>query len=251
MSEKTFNTRVKLKYDTLANWTSNNPVLLSGEVAFVEVPSSNPAATTAPTILIKVGDGNTHFNDLGWTSALAADVYDWAKSATIGEVVLSGSETISDRFASISNSLSELSNAEYDAAGSAATAESNAKAYADTVASSAETNAKAYADSTAANAAAAAVANVVANADASYDTLKEIADWIQSDTTGAAKMASDIGNLQSSLSNTNTEVSNVNARVVELESSVSNIQAQSTDIDALTQQDGYVIFNCGSSSSVI
>lgn len=37
-----------------------------------------------------------------------------------------------------------------------------------------------------------AVAAIVAGADASFDTLKEIADWIASDTTGAAKMASDI-----------------------------------------------------------
>lgn len=40
------------------------------------------------------------------------------------------------------------------------------------------------------------VAKIVANADTKYDTLKEIADWILSDTTGAAKMASDILQLQ-------------------------------------------------------
>ena len=48
-----------------------------------------------------------------------------------------------------------------------------------------------------ANAAAAAkVAEIVAGADASYDTLKEIADWILNDTTGAANMANDIAALQ-------------------------------------------------------
>ena len=36
------------------------------------------------------------------------------------------------------------------------------------------------------------VAKIVAGADANFDTLKEIADWIKSDTTGAAKMANDI-----------------------------------------------------------
>ena len=40
------------------------------------------------------------------------------------------------------------------------------------------------------------VAQVVAGASTSYDTLKEIADWILSDTTGAAKMASDISDLE-------------------------------------------------------
>lgn len=36
------------------------------------------------------------------------------------------------------------------------------------------------------------IAQIVAGADAKYDTLKEIADWIISDTTGAAKMNADI-----------------------------------------------------------
>ena len=40
------------------------------------------------------------------------------------------------------------------------------------------------------------VAKVVAGADASFDTLKEIADWIKNDATGAAKMANDIAALK-------------------------------------------------------
>lgn len=47
--------------------------------------------------------------------------------------------------------------------------------------------------------AAAEVAKIVASADADFDTLKEIADWILSDTTGAAKMASDITRLDAIL----------------------------------------------------
>lgn len=39
------------------------------------------------------------------------------------------------------------------------------------------------------------VAKVVAGASESFDTLKEIADWIENDTTGAAKMANDIADL--------------------------------------------------------
>lgn len=45
-------------------------------------------------------------------------------------------------------------------------------------------------------AAADAVAKVVANAPEDFDTLKEVAEWIKSDTTGAAKMQSDIANLK-------------------------------------------------------
>lgn len=43
------------------------------------------------------------------------------------------------------------------------------------------------------------VAKVVAEAPTSYDTLKEIADWIMNDTTGAAKMANDIAALKTKL----------------------------------------------------
>lgn len=82
MANKTLNTRIRLKYDTLANWTSNNPVLLAGEVAIVEVPNNVDPIHNAPAILIKVGDGTSTFTELGWSSALAADVYSWAKAAT-------------------------------------------------------------------------------------------------------------------------------------------------------------------------
>lgn len=52
---------------------------------------------------------------------------------------------------------------------------------------------------TANTAAAAKVAEIVAGADAKFDTLKEIAEWIMSDTTGAAGMAADIDALQDKL----------------------------------------------------
>lgn len=51
-----------------------------------------------------------------------------------------------------------------------------------------------------ANAAAVAeVAKIVADADESFDTLKEIADWIANDTTGAASMANDIAALEAKM----------------------------------------------------
>lgn len=45
-------------------------------------------------------------------------------------------------------------------------------------------------------AAVAEVASIVAGADAKFDTLKEIAEWIVNDTTGAASMANDIATLE-------------------------------------------------------
>ena len=106
----------------------------------------------------------------------------------------------------------------FDAAGSAAAAQSAAEAYADGLAKNydaagsaaqALTDAKAYVDAISANTrlealeaidhdklVADAIAEVVASADTSFDTLKEIADWILNDTTGAAKMANDIEDLK-------------------------------------------------------
>ena len=88
MAIKTLNTRIQLKYDTLAHWQSEAIadkgallVLKKGELGIVEIPTSSPTAeqVTPPAILFKVGDGTTKFKDLPWTSALAADVYTWAK----------------------------------------------------------------------------------------------------------------------------------------------------------------------------
>ena len=84
---KKLQTRIALKYDTYANWTDEskgaNLVLLKGEIGICEIPSGNTAATTAPTVLFKVGDGETPFKTLKWASALAADVYEWAKAKTV------------------------------------------------------------------------------------------------------------------------------------------------------------------------
>ena len=80
MAEKILNTRVQLKYDTFKNWTDHNPELLSGEVAIAIL--GNTHTTTSPDngthpVVMKVGPGK--YNSLPFVSALAADVYAWAK----------------------------------------------------------------------------------------------------------------------------------------------------------------------------
>lgn len=88
---KTINTRIQLRYDTLENWKSTTTagkgallVLNKGEVALCYVPAVVDTTTqkvlTAPTVLFKVGDGTKTFEQLPWGSALAADVYSWAKA---------------------------------------------------------------------------------------------------------------------------------------------------------------------------
>lgn len=81
MATKTFNTRIRNKIDTFANWTKNDPVLLNGEIGIVVVPASTGAVQQEPAILIKIGDGTKKFSELEFISSKAADVYDWAKAS--------------------------------------------------------------------------------------------------------------------------------------------------------------------------
>ena len=60
MAEKTFNTRIKHKKDTEANWTTNNPVLLDGEIAIVEMPNGD--------IRQKIGNGEATYTSLPFDS---------------------------------------------------------------------------------------------------------------------------------------------------------------------------------------
>ena len=59
MATKSFNTRVRQKRDTSANWTSNNPVLLNGEIILVD--------TADGELRFKVGDGTKTYTQLPFT----------------------------------------------------------------------------------------------------------------------------------------------------------------------------------------
>lgn len=87
MAEKVLKTKIKLRYDTYAKWKTANPILEKGEIAVVEIDTKDPVNKMLPPIMFKVGNGQSNsegvklkFNDLNWSSALAADVYDWAKA---------------------------------------------------------------------------------------------------------------------------------------------------------------------------
>lgn len=58
---KTLEVRIKHKLDTSANWTSRNPVLLSGEIIFVDTDDGTR---------IKIGDGTTPYANLPFTDEL-------------------------------------------------------------------------------------------------------------------------------------------------------------------------------------
>lgn len=120
-------TRISLKYDTLANWQKSTLKLNKGELAIAVIPTADPANKQLPPVMFKVGDGEHTFAELGnnWSSALAADVYSWAKAATrpaykYGDADLTGFGTAAAKNVG-----------DFDKAGAAATAETNAKAYVD------------------------------------------------------------------------------------------------------------------------
>lgn len=84
---KEIKTRIALRTGDYAYWTTGagkDIGLLKGEVCICTVAAADNQATTAPTVLFKVCDATgKKFGELKWTSALAADVYDWAKAANV------------------------------------------------------------------------------------------------------------------------------------------------------------------------
>ena len=86
------------------------------------------------------------------------------------------------------------------------------------------------------------IAQIVAGADTRFDTLKEIADWILNDTTGATKMANDIAGLKTLVGTlpqdaTSTNVVDYIAEYVsaQLEASDLSQYAKATDFNALKE----------------
>ena len=102
MAEKILSTRIQLKYDSYEKWTSEAGaavVLKAGEVGICAIPSGSSAVNgdnTRPQILFKVGDGTSAFSALPWASAKAADVYDWAKQASLPVIKEGTGNVVSD-----------------------------------------------------------------------------------------------------------------------------------------------------------
>lgn len=77
------------------------------------------------------------------------------------------------------------------------------------------------------------VAKIVGGADESYNTLKEIADWILNDTTGAADMANDIASLQGLVGSESVAIQISNALKTALEIEGVDKFALASDLTAL------------------
>ena len=172
MAEIKYTGRLKLRYDTYANWYNNNPTLLRGEVAIalVDMLSDEVKAEgikSYPTVIIKVGDNSgSDFRTLKPISALSADVINACKSdealvEAVSQILvnkeiptqesiqslqsqintnstaiatLNGGSTVEGSVAkSIQDAITNLNLAEtYETKGAAADALSQAKTYTDT-----------------------------------------------------------------------------------------------------------------------
>ena len=70
MADKVINAKLRSRYDTAANWASNNPTLLSGEIGI----ESN-------TLKMKVGNGSTAWTSLPYL--LDGDTFQAASTITV------------------------------------------------------------------------------------------------------------------------------------------------------------------------
>ena len=89
MAENVLAVHLLLRYDTYSNWMNSNTILMTGEAAVAIFPRMTTIArtditpeNTPPAVGVKIGDGVHYFSELPWLQAVAADVYNWAKSST-------------------------------------------------------------------------------------------------------------------------------------------------------------------------
>lgn len=81
MADNRLNTRILLRYDTYSNLMQSEIILQPGEPAIAAFPALEPNRPIR-AFGMKVGDGQRYFRELPWIQAIAADVYDWAKTET-------------------------------------------------------------------------------------------------------------------------------------------------------------------------
>lgn len=219
---------VSFKHDDTVKFTVSLADYLAAEIAKLD-GSAVIASNVDGVVTIKAGvseaDGkiaNAAGDDIVLkkvaTTGKAADILmdavpypgDWEDSDANGNIIEPG-VTVQDEIATIAATLeghiydnnakfTEISASISTINSNIATTLDSAKSYADTQDAATLASAKAYTDTTAVSAAADAVAAVVAGADSEFDTLKEVADWIKSDTTGAAALQTDVAGLKTKVS---------------------------------------------------
>lgn len=275
MAENILKTRIQLKYDTYENWAASTLVLKSGEVAIATVTTVMDEVTKTPATVMKVGDGTHTFSQLPFLTAKAADVYEWAKAETKPTY---GADEITGFDEAVANAVkenAELGPVTYRIVKSEVSGEHKytlqqklpgtdttwqdvntaidlAEIYtkmgtleeslttlngAVTEEGSVKKIAKDAADD--------AVKFLLGEGEGdegkiseAYDTLKEIADWIEAHGTAAADLVSQLSDLQEEV-----EKKANDADLADI--------AKSGDVADLVQGETILVFNCGGASETI
>ena len=138
--EKTLNTRILMKVDTLENWDKSTLALKKGELAFATVAATAGNGLTEPVVMVKIGeDGVKTFNDLSWNFyAKASDVIAAAKSedtlrAFINGVITDAGVATDDALKTLSEQVTANKNDIATLKGDASTEGSVAKAIKDAI----------------------------------------------------------------------------------------------------------------------
>lgn len=233
MAIKELQTRIALKYDSYAAWTTSpgkDLVLLAGEIGICNIDASNQDSNVVPTVLFKVGDGTKKFHELPWASAKAADVYGWAKSET---VVLDGT-TIKFKTGETVNHTIDLSSFATDA---------EVKAITDPIAKNVSDNVSAIAAvrgrvDTLEGTGDGSIAKTVA---AAVTEVKAYADTAESDAVATAKAYTDAREVEikkyadeaeaDAKSYTDGKVATLNSKDSELETAIGNEATARTNAD--------------------
>lgn len=167
-TEKTLNTRILMKVDTLENWGNSTIGLKKGELAFATVAATAGNGLSEPVVMVKIGeDGIKTFSQLPWNFyAKASDVIAAAKSEATLTTFING--VIADAGIATNEAMQALANRVTTAEGKITTAEGEI----DTLQSEMDAvEAKAAANET-------AIGVLNGNAETSGSVAKSIADAI-------------------------------------------------------------------------
>lgn len=238
MAQYQWNVRHVLKGDTYANLTQENITPLKNEPVVVIVPAETGAVQQEPCILLKIGDGTTPFNDLPFVAGRAADVYNWAKAATKPSYTASEIEGLDDYISGqiedtdtqyqivVDGSNDHLLKLQSKPKGGSSWTDVTTITLPDDSYNDTEVRGLISANTTAievlngsgagsvSKQVADAVAQIVSDAPAAYDTLKEISDWITSHASSAAEMNSAIQSLETEM---DTKVDKVSGKQLSTE----------------------------------
>ena len=110
MSEQVLKARVRLNSKPFQELQNTTFILDKGEIVIATVSDTEE---DGDIVLLKVGDGVNSFKSLPWISALASDVYEWAKQPNKPNYDASEIQNLNSVVNGIVNSITVLDGGSY------------------------------------------------------------------------------------------------------------------------------------------